>query len=264
MTNSNFQKPVVLIIAGHDPCGGAGIQADMESVAAAGCYPVSVITCLTAQNTQCLAAIIPQNPAAFKKQLQLVMADFEISACKLGVFGDTGLIRAAQAQLRDKPFPIVLDPIIRSGSGTLFSDKAVCETLLSHLSPLSKVVTPNSEEARLLSGADNPEAAAGMLLSSGAENVFITGVHEKTTDVVNRLYLNDGASYKYRWDRLEGEFHGSGCTLSARIAAQLALGCDVPGAVKEAQEFTWNTLKHGLKSGKGQTLPNRFFDLARW
>lgn len=260
MINSNKQKPIVLVLAGHDPSGGAGIQADIESIANASCHTVSVITSLTTQNTHEVTEVIPQEKSSFKKQMQLILEDMDINACKIGMFGDSELIEVAHDLLSDINIPVVLDPIISSGSGTIFSNTDVCEKIISLLLPLSTIVTPNSIEARTLSGLENLHEAAEQLIKLGTENVLITGSHENTESVTNSLYSSNNKPYEYNWTRLTDTYHGSGCTLSSRIAAQLALGNDIKAAVEESQEYTWNTLSHGLKLGHGQKHPNRFFN----
>ena len=259
MSNIN-QKKIVLVIGGHDPSGGAGIQADIESIIHAGCHPVTVITSLTTQNTREVVDINPQNPETFRRQIRLIMDDMHIDACKIGMFGDTGLIDVVCDELLDKDIPIILDPVIRSGSGTTLADEQVCHALIKRLLPLTTLITPNSEEARILSNEKDLTIAASTLLQYGTNAVLITGTHEESEDVVNTLYLKDRNIYKYNWQRLPETYHGSGCTLSSSIAAYLAQGEGLKSAVEKAQNYTWETLQNGIKLGHGQILPNRFFD----
>jgi hydroxymethylpyrimidine/phosphomethylpyrimidine kinase len=120
-------------------------------------------------------------------------------------------------------------------------------------------VTPNSDEARLLTKCDKLNEAAKILINKCARAVLITGTHEETEDVVNQLFLNDGSHTEYRWPRLPETYHGSGCTLASRIAACLALTNDLVNAVELAQDYTWHALKHSEQTGSGQWHPNRFF-----
>lgn len=260
MMNSNNQKPVVLVLAGHDPSGGAGIQADIESIAHTGCHAATIITSLTAQNTNEVTEIIPQKPESFRKQIRLILEDMEIASCKIGMIGNIELIDVIQSELSKINIPIVLDPVINATSGRTFSDENICKKILSSLFPLATLVTPNSEEAKLLSQSVDLEVAANKLLTYGTKAVLITGTHEATNDVINLFYTKDNTSANYQWERLSGTFHGSGCTLSSRIAALLALGNDLKTAVEDAQAYTWNTLKHGLKLGQGQAQPDRFYE----
>ncbi len=260
MNNINNQKPVVLVIAGHDPSGGAGIQADIEAISNAGCHAATVITSLTAQNTQQVNEIIPQNPASFRKQISLVLEDMEISACKIGMIGNTELIGIIQNQLLKINVPIVLDPVLGSTSGQSFTDDNICKAILSSLVPMTTILTPNSDEARILSKSSDLNTAAKKLLTLGVKSVLITGADEKTDIVTNSFYNRKDAPVEYHWQRLSGSFHGSGCTLSSRIAALLALGYELKTAIEKAQAYTWNTLNHGLKLGRGQAQPDRFYE----
>jgi hydroxymethylpyrimidine/phosphomethylpyrimidine kinase len=259
MINSNNEKPVVLVIAGHDPSGGAGIQADIESIANAGCHAATVISALTAQNTKQVADILPQNPAPFRKQIKLIKDDMKIAACKIGLIANVQLIDVIQNELSELNIPVVLDPIINSSSGQSFSDENICKKIMSSLLPMTTIVTPNSYEARALTNQKDINKAAEKLLSTGVKSVLITGADEETETVTNSYYTNDQEPVEYHWQRLSGSFHGSGCTLSSRIAAQLALGSDIKTAIEEAQAYTWNTLKHAIKQGQVQFQPNRFF-----
>jgi len=253
------KKPIVLVIAGHDPSGGAGIQADIESIANTGCHAVTVITSLTAQNTDKVTNTSSQNPSFFRKQIKLIFDDFNVSACKIGMISNSEFVNIIHEELLDIKIPIVLDPVINSGTGENLSPKKTYEKILSELLPLSTIITPNSLEAKILAGTDDLEIAANKLLSYGAKSVLITGSHEKTNTVLNTLYERDSTPIKYEWERLTGSFHGSGCTLSSRIAANIALGNNLKNSVEDAQQYTWQTLKNGLQLGKKQIHPNRFF-----
>jgi len=254
------KKPIVLVIAGHDPSGGAGIQADIESIVNAGCHAVTVITSLTAQNTSEVTGISYQDPIFFEEQIKLIFNDFNVSACKIGMIGNAGLVNIIHKELSDIKIPIILDPIIDSGTGKNLSPKKTYENILTLLLPLTTIITPNSIEAKILAETEDLKNAASKLLSRGGESVLITGSHEETNDIINMLYKRDTPPIEYTWKRLSGSFHGSGCTLSSRIAANLALGNNLDNAVEEAQKYTWQTLKNGLELGKGQIHPNRFFN----
>ena len=260
MVANKNKKPIVLVIAGHDPSGGAGIQADIESIASAGCYAISVITSLTAQNTDKITKISSQDPCFFREQIKLIFDDFNISACKIGMVSSPEIVSVIHEELSNIKVPIVLDPIINSGTGKNLSSKKTYEKILSELLPLSMIITPNSLEAKILTETDDLKIAANKLLGYGTKSVLITGSHEKTNAVLNTLYEKDSLPVKYEWKRLAGSFHGSGCTLSSRIAANIALGNNLQNAVEDAQEYTWQTLNNGLKLGKRQIHPNRFFN----
>ena len=254
------KKPIVLVIAGHDPSGGAGIQADIESIVNTGCHAVTVITSLTAQNTSEVTNISYQDPIFFEEQIKLILNDFNVSTCKIGMIGNVDLVNIIHKGLSDIKIPIILDPIIDSGTGKNLSPKKTYESILTLLLPLTTIITPNSIEAKILAETNDLKNAASKLLSRGGGSVLITGSHEETSGIINTLYKRDVPPIEYTWKRLPGSFHGSGCTLSSRIAANLALGNNLDNAVEEAQKYTWHTLKNGSKLGKGQIHPNRFFN----
>lgn len=260
MPRSTSLRPVVLVLAGHDPTGGAGIQADIETLASFGCHAAPVITSLTAQNTGGVAEYLPQNPVHFQRQIELLLNDVDIAACKIGLCGSPALVHAIARALRQLPrVPLVIDPVLVSGTGQALADAGTEPALLEDLLPLATVATPNSEEARRLAHQPQLDSAAQSLLAAGCEYLLITGTHEPTAEVINTLYGKNQPAKKYRWQRLRGTFHGSGCTLSSAIAACLAAGDTVERAVERAQEYTWQTLKHGLHLGKAQQHPDRFF-----
>ncbi len=260
IVNKN-KRPIVLVIAGHDPSGGAGIQADIESIANTGCHAITVITSLTAQNTDKVTKISSQDPSFFREQIKLILDDFTISACKIGMIGSPEIVSVIREELLDIKVPVILDPIINSGTGENLSPKKTYEKILSELLPLSRIITPNCLEAKILTGTDDLKIAAEKLLSYGAKSVLITGSYEKINTVLNTLYEKNSPPIRYEWERLTDSFHGSGCTLSSRIAANIALGNNLKHAVKDAQEYTWRTLKYGFKLGKRQIHPNRFFNI---
>ncbi|HSR62475.1 MAG TPA: hydroxymethylpyrimidine/phosphomethylpyrimidine kinase [Gammaproteobacteria bacterium] len=261
MNNINPDKPLILVIAGHDPCGGAGIQADIESIASQGGRAVTVITSLTAQNTTGVGNVVHQKPDNFREQLDMVLDEMKISACKIGLVADSSIIEIIRQTLSVKipGIPIVEDPVITAGSGHVFIDQSVQDALCSKLIPYATVCTPNTIEARTLANTNNLDKAAACLIESGARSVLITGEHEEQEYVINTLYTKDKEPIRYKWDRLPGKYHGSGCTLSASIAAHLANGEDIEMAVHRAQVYTWNSLKYAGHPGRLQYHPDRFF-----
>lgn len=246
-------------MAGHDPSGGAGIQADIESIANAGCHAATVITSLTTQNTSKVVDVLPQDPESFRKQISLILEDMDIAACKIGMIGSIELIDIIHSELSEINVPIVLDPIMSSATGQAFADEKICKKMIASLLPLTTIITPNSIEAKALTQSNDLTTAANKLLDYGTNSVLITGSHEETDDVTNSFYTKSDSSIDYHWERLPDTFHGSGCTLSSRIAALLALGSNLKMAVELAQGYTWNTLKYGMKLGRGQAQPDRFF-----
>ena len=259
MNKPSPNKPVVLVLAGHDPSGGAGIHADIETVAAHGCIATSVITSLTAQNTQTFSYHLPQAAEDFLAQGKLVLEDIKIDACKIGAIGSQELIHATHELITDETFPVILDPVLQSTTGHDFSNEQMCSLISKLLLPFTTVITPNRAEALQLTGTLTPQAAAEKFLELGCKNILITDAEASETQIINHLYQEDGQTQSFTYDRLPGRFHGSGCTLSSAISANIAKDIKIIPAVEQAQEFTWNSLKHGLKLGKGQMHPNRFF-----
>ena len=256
--------PAVLAFSASDPTGGAGIQADLLTIASLGCHPLSVLTALTAQDTRGVEALVAVEPAWITRQARVVLDDIPVAAFKLGVLGSARNAEAVTAILAAHPrIPVVLDPVLASGRGDALSDSETMQTLRSALLPRATVLTPNSLEARRLALAASDAGLADcarVLTELGCKYVLVTGTHESGTQVVNTLYGSSGALREDHWPRLAGEYHGSGCTLASAIAAFLARGQAMEDAVKEAQAYTWKTLEAGFQPGRGQHLPDRLFD----
>jgi hydroxymethylpyrimidine/phosphomethylpyrimidine kinase len=245
--------PIVLTFAASDPTGGAGLQADLLTLAALGCHPLSVLTGLTVQDTTGVEHLETIAADLVTRQASRVLAETKVAAFKVGVLGSADNVRAVAAIAAAHPqVPLVLDPVLASGRGDPLASDAVLKALLELLVPRATVVTPNSIEAAQLGGAQR-------LLELGCRYVLVTGTHDAGAEVSNKLYDSRGLVREDRWRRLPGSYHGSGCTLASALAAQLAKGHDVPEAARAAQEFTWQALAAGFRSGAGQSLPNRFF-----
>lgn len=254
------QRPVVLCFSGHDPSGGAGVQADIETVISHQCHCCSVITALTEQDSRNVKKLLPQRPEEIIAQADTLLADFRVAAIKIGLIGHADTARALQQILSRRPgIPVVLDPVLAAGGGQALADAELLAMVKTLLLPLTTVLTPNSPEARRLAGLDDLDACGLGLQGLGAENVLITGSHEDTGLVRNRLYMPGGAQQVFDWERLPHSYHGSGCTLAAAIAALLAQGLDAYTAVSEAQDFTWQALQAAYRPGQGQNNPNRLF-----
>jgi hydroxymethylpyrimidine/phosphomethylpyrimidine kinase len=249
----------VLSIAGHDPTGGAGIQADIEVINSMQCHACSVITTLTVQDTRNVITISPIAADIINNQLETLCKDINIDAIKIGLLGSAktaSLIAQHLAQLNE--IPIVCDPVLAAGGGTVLAKPELIDVIRDELLPLVTLVTPNSLEARQLAPESRDlKQCAETILSSGCQFVFITGTHEPSDDVINQLYDQNGLLKTYRWPRLPHEYHGSGCTLSAAIAALLAQGATMTDAIEQAQQYTWDSLKTGYQPGQYQYVPNR-------
>lgn len=252
--------PIVLCIGGHDPSGGAGIQADAEAVRAAGAWPCMVVSCLTTQDTCGVRTIIPQPPDQVIAQCRLLLADSMIAACKIGLIGSAATARALVEILDELPDrPVVIDPVLASGAGDDLTDAALLEALRRGLLPRATVITPNLPEARTLAEASDPSECATKLLATGCAWVLLTGTHDATEAVINRLHGTGTPAREWLWPRLPHTYHGSGCTLASHLAGLLARGFEVPAAAEQAQSFTWGSLKRALKTGRCQWTPNRWY-----
>ena len=259
MKSSN--RPIVLVFAGNDPTGGAGIQADIETLVSLGCHPAPVITALTVQDTVGVKHYMPVETGMVIAQARAVLEDMPVAVIKAGMFGSAENVTALAGILHDYPdIPLVLDPILTSGRGDALTDDALVEAMSVLLLPQTALLTPNTLEVlRLAPDADNIDAAAQAILATGCEFVLVTGTHDSTPEVVNRLYGDRRLLETFHWERLPHTYHGSGCTLAAACAATLAHDLDVLEAVAEAQDFTWQALAHGARLGMGQHLPDRLY-----
>ncbi len=261
MAHEQPRIPVVLVLAGLDPTGGAGLQADIEAIASMGSHAAPVATTITIQDTADVMGYTPLSAGLVIQQARAVLEDVPVAAVKIGMAGSVETIEAIYTLLREYiELPIILDPVLRaSGGGSLASDAAAA-AMKSLLFPLATIVTPNTLEARALAPeADTLDACGIALLAYGADMALVTGGDENTAEVVNTLYSNNRALERYRWERLGGSYHGSGCTLAAALAGLLAQGDEPFTAIYKAQEYTWKTLKHGYRIGMGQCIPHRFF-----
>ena len=258
--------PAVLCFSGLDPTGGAGLQADIEAIVSMGGHPLPIATALTAQDTHDVRAVMPVEPRHVVAQACAVLADVPIGAVKIGLLGSVEVVEALHGILAEcGGIPVVLDPIGRAGGGAALASDGLMNAIVSRLVPLTTVLTPNTREARRLApDAGTLAAAAGQLLSRGCRYVLATGADEATPRVVNRLYGAGGLVESFEWPRVEGVFHGSGCTLAAAVAAGLARGAVPRAAVVEAQQFTHDAISNGYRIGAGQRVPDRLHGARGW
>ena len=256
-----MNPPIVLCFSGHDPSGGAGIQADIETLFTHQCHCCSVVTALTEQDTGNVLKLLPQPADKIYTQAKTILADVNISAIKIGLIGHVETAQVIHDILKELPnIPAIFDPVLAAGGGTPLANSQLIDAIIELLLPCTTLLTPNSVEARALAGAENSLDQCGItLLEKGCDYVLITGTHEDTPSVSNLLYHDNRRIETYTWDRLSASYHGSGCTLASSIAAMTAHGLDIPTAILEAQEYTWNALKYAFKPGKGQHIPNRAF-----
>jgi len=259
--------PIVLVFAATDPSGGAGLQADIMTLSSMGCHPLSVVTAITIQDTTGVDDVNPIDAEWVSDQARCVLEDMPVAAFKIGLLGNIEQIAAIAEVVSDYPeVPLVLDPVLASGRGDELVTEEMVVALRELLIPQTTILTPNSLEARRLAAEEGAEGegldlaeCAKRIIASGCEYVLVTGAHENTPQVVNTLYGQNGVVRSDSWQRLPGTYHGSGCTLASAIAATIANGLEVSDAVKDAQEYTWQTLKAAFRPGMGQYIPDRLF-----
>jgi len=252
--------PVVLSFSGHDPSGGAGIQADIETLSSHHCHSISVITALTEQDSQNVKKMLPQLPENIISQANTLLADMQVAVIKIGLVGHFQTAQAIAQILQQHPtIPVVFDPVLAAGGGASLSDNALLEAINTLLLPHTTVLTPNTQEARALTGLSETQACGAALLEKGCDYVLITGADEPTAVIENHLFYEPQKTEIFRWDRLPYHYHGSGCTLASSIAGLMAQGLDTFSAITEAQDYTWNSLEAAYQIGKGQYKPQRFF-----
>lgn len=251
-------RPIVLCIGGHDPTGGAGIQADIETVVALGGRATTLVTALTAQDTHNVCAVWAATRHAFSTQFDTLIADIGANAIKLGLIGDVSLVEALTPRLAAFDGPIVLDPVMAAGGGFDLGCENLSASIRERLLPLTTLVTPNRAEARRLTGLGCDDDALRALLDDGAAAILLTGADEASgNEVVNRLSTADGIDRTFAWPHLAGSYHGSGCTLASACATLLALGQPLVDAVAGAQAFTHDTLSRSVRVGHAQQHPGR-------
>ena len=253
-------RPVVLSFSGHDPSGGAGIQADIETLVSHKCHACSVITALTEQDSHNVKKLIPQKPQDIIDQANTILGDFSVKVIKIGLIGSNETACAIHSiLLQNSHIPVVLDPVLAAGGGTSLANEQLINSIVEKLLPCTTVITPNSEEARILTQKNDLAECGQALLNKGCNYALITGTHEQSTTVDNQLFQPGNKTETFSWDRLKGSYHGSGCTLASSIAALLAHDLNPFTAISEAQDYTWNALEAAYQAGQGQYNPNRLF-----
>ena len=263
-----FEYPRLLSIAGSDSGGGAGIQADLKTFAALGCYGMTAITALTAQNTLGVRAIHGIPPEILRDQIDAVVEDIGVDAVKIGMLHSPDIVRTVAAAIdRHGLQNVVVDPVMVATSGAVLIDSPAIAVLVHELFCRAVVVTPNLDEASLLVGRvvdseASMEAAARELLAMGATAVLLKGGHLSGGVVSDLLLLQDGDVHWMRAPRIQtSNTHGTGCTLSSAIAAHLALGASLLDAVQAARAYVRGALEAGarVRTGAGSGPLNHGF-----
>jgi hydroxymethylpyrimidine/phosphomethylpyrimidine kinase len=259
--NADEQKKTVLCFAGLDSTGGAGLQADIEAIAAQGAHAAPIATALTIQDTRGVTWFESVAAETVIQQARAILEDMPVAAIKIGMLGSEEVSEAIYTLIKKYTnIPVIYDPVLAGGGGGKLSTGNLVDTIQTLILPLCYLLTPNTHELHALAReADTAEAAAMELLSLGCEYVLVTGGHANSDDIQHRLYGNHRCLTSFTSQRLAREFHGSGCTLAASVAALLAQGHEITQAIHRAQDYTLQTLQHAQRLGMGQLIPDRFY-----
>ena len=256
--NAVAPRPRALTIAGSDSGGGAGIQADLKTFSALGVYGMTAVTAITVQNTKGVYGYEALAPRLVEEQIRAVTTDIGVDAAKTGMLANAGIVRAVAAAVEELEIPnLVVDPVFVSKHGHLLLAEDAVDDIRSRILPLSVLVTPNLPEASGLTGLtvgakDEMRRAADAILALGAGAVLVKGGHLETSIQAADLFVSGGVEEWLATDRIDTpNTHGTGCTLSAAIAAYLAMGWDLLEAVRGGKAFVTEAIRHGLDLGEG-------------
>ncbi|VAW59915.1 Hydroxymethylpyrimidine phosphate kinase ThiD [hydrothermal vent metagenome] len=253
------KPPVVLCFSGLDPTGGAGIQADIEAIGRHGCHAAAIITANTLQDTHNVIDFTTLDPTFILKQARALLKDMPVSVIKIGMLGSGSVAEAVYTLLREhRDIPVIYDPILSASGGSSLAHKDLIDAVKSLIIPHTHILTPNIPEAlHLTSTKTTPETAAQHLNNMGAKYVLLTGTHANSPSVIHKLYTKMRCEHSFTYKRLENEFHGSGCTLAASLAALTAQKIEPINACQNALDFTFKALSHAQALGTGQLIPDR-------
>ncbi|MBF7683571.1 hydroxymethylpyrimidine/phosphomethylpyrimidine kinase [Acinetobacter sp. B5B] len=254
-------RATVLCFSGLDPSGGAGLQADIEAIGQSGAHAAIACTAITVQNSQEVFGFEATSHDLLLAQANAVVKDLPIRCVKSGMLGTTENIQALSHFLRQHPnYQYVLDPVLVANSGGALGDQATLVAAFQQLIPLATLITPNTVELRALTGSNDLTQATKKLFQMGANAVLVKGGHEPTQDYIkNTLYIQGNIISETQCPRLEGEYHGSGCSLASFIAGRLAQGDSIENAVHLAETWLFNVLSSAESPVVGgQKMPKRF------
>lgn len=264
-----YTYPSVLTIAGFDGSGGAGIQADIKTFSALGCYATSVLTALPVQNTQGVQKIYSIPLEAVSDQIAAILDDIMPDAIKIGMVHTPQLVETIATSLSHYPkVPIVFDPVMVATSGHTLIEEDTIQTIVDKLFPIADIITPNMDEASILAGMDvktldDMQLAAEVILTLGCKHVLLKGGHQQTETITSLFFEENGKHTAFETKKFTTKnTHGSGCTLSSAIAAYLARGENFNNAVALAQQYVYEAIKNGkdVLVGKGNGPLNHFFN----
>ncbi|REC41955.1 MULTISPECIES: bifunctional hydroxymethylpyrimidine kinase/phosphomethylpyrimidine kinase [unclassified Chryseobacterium] len=264
-----YTYPTVLTIAGFDGSGGAGIQADIKTFSALGCYATSVLTALPVQNTMGVRKIYPIAVEAIADQIETVLDDIFPDAIKIGMVHTSQLVETIVKTLSKYPkIPIVFDPVMVATSGHRLIEEETIQTIVEQLFPIAEIITPNMDEASILAQMEvktleDMKIAGENILRSGCKNILLKGGHQEFPTVTSLFFEENGKQSSFETIKFEtNNTHGSGCTLSSAIAAFIARGEELSKSVELAQEYVFEAIKNGkdVVVGKGNGPLNHFFN----
>lgn len=264
-----YTYPTVLTIAGFDGSGGAGIQADIKTFSALGCYATSVLTALPVQNTMGVRKIYPIPMEAVAEQIEAVLDDIFPDAIKIGMVHTSQLVETIVKTLSKYPqIPIVFDPVMVATSGHRLIEEETIQTIIEQLFPIAEIITPNMDEASILAKMEvktleDMKIAGENILKLGCKNILLKGGHQELQTVTSLLFEENGKQSSFETIKFAtNNTHGSGCTLSSAIAAFLARGENLHNSVELAQQYVFEAIKNGkdVVVGKGNGPLNHFFN----
>lgn len=263
----NPAPPIVLVFAANDPSAGGGLAADILTLSSLGCHPLPVLTAVTVQDTAGTEDFLAMEADMVSDQARFVLEDMQIAAIKVGALGSLENLTVVAEIAADYPdIPLILEPVFTTAGSDEYADEEMIGAVREMLLPHTTVLVVSSLAARRLA-TDEPDEQDGMSMDEaalrirqfGCEFVLVTGTHEQTPTINNGLFNRSGRARQDSWERRPGSFHGAGTTLSSAVAAFIANGMDIPQAAREAQDYTWNALKHAYRPGMGQSVPDRLF-----
>ncbi len=256
MNDHTSAPPVVMLIGGMDPSGGAGLCADIQTLSAMGCHAAPVVTAVTVQDTQTVSSFQTIEASIVESQMRAVLDDMAPTVVKTGMLAGREIISAVASTLSEYPeIRLIVDPVMSSNFNDSLSEDSLIESIKNLLFPLAALITPNIAEAMQLADRDCDAEECATVLSDC--NCLITGTHADSSDVINRYYQRGRKIREWTWPRLQYEYHGSGCTLASAIAAGIAHGLEMELALQQAQQFVFNSLQAGFRPGHGQHIPDR-------
>jgi len=246
----------ILSIGGSDPSSGAGIQSDIKTFSNHNVYGFTAVTAITSQNTRKVTSIEPVSTKSLRAQLDSILSDFHIDAIKIGMVYNSQIIKVIYSKLRNTKVPIVVDPIIKSTTGTMLLKKSALHDYKKMMVPLADVITPNKYEAKVLSGTSNINKSAKKIQLMGANCVIITGATSSNSQISDFI-LEENKKYVISGKKIPIRNHGSGCNYSASIAVSLAKGNTIHYAVKAAKDYVYQSIKNSKNIGKGVHITHK-------